>query len=160
MKSKMVLMAGVAVALTLGFTAQADAKQWVTSLHAVQGGSCSAFGNGWSDFAYDGKSNIRYCKQVTNSNPTNGVIDVKGFHPGRIDCASKFGAGWEAFAYDGSADITFCMQRGNVNDSENYVADVNAFQGNSACDGQFAGRAWDRVIYNGHSGITFCARSK
>ncbi|MES9943314.1 MAG: toll/interleukin-1 receptor domain-containing protein [Candidatus Thiodiazotropha sp. 6PLUC2] len=134
------------------------ARQWVKSLSAVQGGSCSAFGNGWSDFAYDGKSNIRFCKQTVSSSPGTGVIDVKGIHPGNVNCSAKLGLGWEQFAYDGKANLSFCMKVGNVDQSENYVADINAFQGTNSCDGQFPGRGWDRIIYNANSGITFCAK--
>ena len=156
---KIVVSSAVVVLLSI-ISLNASAKQWVTNLNAIQSGSCASFGGGWSDFAYDGRSNIRFCKQTTSSNPTTGVIDAQGFHPGNVSCAEKFGAGWENFAYDGQAKITFCMKKGNVNDSDNYVADVNAFQGNAACDGQYSSKGWDLIIYNGHSDITFCARFK
>ena len=138
----------------------AFAKPWVQSVKSVQGGSCASFGKGWSDFAYDEKSKIRFCKLITDQNQTTVVIDIKDFNPGNVNCASKFGKGWDSFAYDDKANITFCVKKGNVNDNEDYVSDVNAFEGNTACDDQFAGGGWDRVIYNGHSGITFCAQFK
>ncbi|MEW8146815.1 MAG: hypothetical protein AB2788_13760 [Candidatus Thiodiazotropha endolucinida] len=160
MKKKQIISIVTTAIMVLACSTNVSAKQWITNLNAIQGGSCSSFGGGWAEFAYDGKSNIRFCKKTSSSKPFTGVLDAKGFHPGNIDCVSKFGGEWENFAYDGKADITFCMTKGDVDKSDNYIADVNAFQGNAACDGQFAGKGWDRIIYNGHSGITFCARFK
>ncbi|MDM8568464.1 S8 family serine peptidase [Thiotrichales bacterium HSG1] len=133
-----------------------DGKQWIANLNAIVGRSCSSFGYGWSQFAYDGRSNIHFCKQTTTSNPTTGLINVRGFAPGHINCSTKFGSGWKNFAYDGMAKITFCMKKGNVNNK--YITDVNAFQGNAKCEGRFNGKNWKRVIYNGYSVITFCAK--
>lgn len=165
MKMKQVIISSSLTVILLSTSFHVFAKQWVTSLNAIQGGSCASFGSGWSDFAWDGKSHISFCKQVTNSNPTIGVLDVKG-HVGKVNCARQNDKAWEAFAYDGKADITFCMKNGNVNDSENYVADVNAFVAPNdkvPCDdAPFVGaeRGWGRVVYNGHSHIMFCARFK
>ena len=157
-KMKKTIVTSFLTVILVSSPIHAFAKQWVKSIKSVHGGSCTSFGKGWSDFAYDDKSKITFCKWITNKRPTYGVIDVKGFNPGNVNCASKFGKGWDNFAYDGKANMTFCVKKGNVNDSEDYVSDVNAFEGKDACDGQFAGRGWDRVIYNGHSGITFCAQ--
>lgn len=146
--------------IVTGCSMNAAANQWVTSLNAVQGGSCSFFGKGWVDFAFDGFSNIRFCKQITSNNPGIGVTDAKGFHPGQVNCTSEFGKSWENFAYDNIADMTFCMRKENVNNSKSYMADINVFRGNAMCEGQFTGTGWSRVMHNEYSNITFCAQFK
>jgi hypothetical protein len=69
-------------------------SQAITDVTAFQNGECSAFGGGWSEFAYDGVSNITFCKQVSPSVPSYGIVDINGIYPGNtIGCTAKFGAG-------------------------------------------------------------------
>jgi len=136
----------------------ANANPWVVKLTAIQGGSCDSFGGGWTDFAYDGKSNIKFCKQVSISQPQFVITDIIGYFPGNVTCNLKFGNDWSAFAYDGKARITFCMKKERLEIDTKYISDVNAFVGTSACKSVFGDNGWKNVIYNGYSNITFCAK--
>src|SRR4051812_2677768 len=119
-------------ALLLSLSAPAFSEA-VTNLTAMQNGTCETFGGGWSEFAFDGVSNITYCKQVSATVPETAIVDVSGIYPGSsIGCAAKFGAGWSEFAYDGTANIRFCKKTGST--AGGYVADVSALMGNGACE--------------------------
>ncbi|WP_157360057.1 hypothetical protein [Caldimonas brevitalea] len=145
-------------ALTVGQLSSAHADQYLVDLSALIQGSCSSFGGDWQDFAYDGKSKIVFCKKLSTTKPSYGVVDIAGIWPGNISCTSSFGSSWKEFAFDGKANLRYCAKLGDVDVSENYVEDVNAAVGGSDVCNRFAGRGWDPVIYNGHSNITFCAK--
>jgi hypothetical protein len=133
-------------------------SQAVIDLTAFQNGNCAAFGSDWSEFAYDGVSNITFCKRISLSVPAQSVIDVEGLYPGNLfSCANKFGAGWSDFAYDGTANVRFCKKVGST--AGGYVSDMSAVMGNGTCE-HLAGRGWDTVVYNGRSNISFCAKFK
>ncbi|HYX34358.1 MAG TPA: hypothetical protein VE954_14740 [Oligoflexus sp.] len=152
----MKMLVGISAAL---FALSAPAfSQAITNVTALQNGSCEAFGSGWSEFAFDGVSNITYCKQVSDTVPATAVVDLNGIYPGHtVGCTAKFGAGWSEFAYDGTANIRFCKKIGDT--AAGYVSDVSALIGNGACEA-LAGRGWDTVVFNGRSNISFCAKFK
>ena len=118
--------------------------------------NCEDFGSGWSAFAWDGTSELLYCKQVSDTLPATAVVNVAGIWGGRRGTpapCSSLGADWSAFTYDGKANMLFCMKTGPT--SGGYVHDMTAIW-NGFCS-TIAGGAWTSVVWNGKSQIDFCA---
>jgi len=153
MKKQMMigLLAAIATAFAPGLSANSGQNYAaITSMHAIQSGTCEGFEGGWKHAGTDGNSNIIFCKQTSSSASNSVITDMEGFQTPMICGKHRNDSRWSAFAYDKKANVTYCMKK--ESSSFEYVVDAKFTEGKE-CD-----RKYFREIYNGRSNGSICAK--